>query len=194
MFSGMIRQTGAVVDLKRNRLTVRLVPIKAALGDSIAVNGVCLTVVTKKQSGGKMDLSFDVSEETFDKTTLGGWKRGQTVNVEPALTAADAMGGHIVQGHVDGVGKVARIDIKRSSRVIRFEAPREISKYVVEKGSITVDGVSLTALDASGKSFSVALIPYTWQHTTLGAMKQGDKVNLEADIIGKYVARHLKKK
>lgn len=193
MFSGLIQYQGEIAQKKKSSINVQVPSMKTKLGDSIAVNGICLTVTKQKKVGRKLDLEFDVSEETLIKTTLGGWKIGQIVNIEPSLKLSDLMGGHMVQGHVDGVGKLVKVVDQTSSREIWFKGPKEILKYIVPKGSITVNGVSLTAVKVTKKGFSVALIPVTWKHTDLGQLKPGDSVNLEADIIAKYVERYVKK-
>jgi riboflavin synthase len=162
-------------------------------GDSVAVNGVCLTVTQINRKRGRSVLSFDLSLETLQKTTLKHLKAKTTVNLEPALKLSDALGGHIVQGHVDGVGKITKIVNQKDMKVISFQAAADIMATVVEKGSVTVDGVSLTAIHVTKNGFSVALIPYTLQHTNLMTLKKGDHVNLEADIIGKYIQKFLKK-
>ncbi len=192
MFSGLIKTTGLISHKTKTRLGVDVSGLSAKLGDSVAINGVCLTVSNKTQ-GKKPRLFFDLSQETLKKTTLQQLKLGDLVNVEPALKMADSLGGHIVQGHVDGVGRVTRILNEDTMKKIFFEAPQSIMQYVVSKGSMTVDGVSLTTVDISSREFSVALIPYTLEHTNLHLLKKGDSVNLEADIIGKYVSKYLKK-
>ncbi len=194
MFSGLVQHIGTIVSNHRNRISVRVVLPKTKLGDSVALNGICLTVTRLARSGKENELAFDVSKETQRKTTIDNWKPGLHVNVERALRATDALGGHIVQGHVDGVGRLAKIVDVSGSKEYWFQCPRAISRYIVPKGSVTVDGVSLTAVKVSNKAFSVALIPYTLTHTNLGKLKKGDSVNLEADIMGKYVSKYLRQK
>lgn len=193
MFSGLITSTGQILNLKGHLLQVEAKGIHPKKGDSVAVNGVCLTVTRIDRKLGHSVLSFDLSLETLQKTTLKHLKAKTTVNLEPALKLSDALGGHIVQGHVDGVGKITKIVNQKDMKVISFQAAADIMATVVEKGSVTVDGVSLTAIHVTKNGFSVALIPYTLQHTNLMTLKNGDKVNLEADIIGKYIHKFLKK-
>ena len=147
----------------------------------MSVNGVCLTAVAS--AGGILD--FDVVPETLRRSSLGRLEAGATVNVEPALRAGEPLGGHLVQGHVDGVGRIARVDAEG----LEVEAPAEILRYCVEKGSITVEGVSLTVASLGEGSFGVALVPHTRAATTLGAVHEGDEVNLEVDVIAKHVER-----
>ena len=180
MFTGIVRERGRIVSFDDARLVVAA-GTEAAIGDSVAVAGVCLTVVER----GAGTLMFDVVGETLERTTLGRKAPGDDVNVEPALRAGDAMGGHIMQGHVDGVGRLRG----REDGLTWFDAPPAILRYCVVKGSIAVDGTSLTiaALDDAG--FAVALVPHTLEVTTLGKLEPGDGVNLEADVIAKYVER-----
>ncbi|MDP9141297.1 MAG: riboflavin synthase, partial [Pseudomonadota bacterium] len=157
------------------------------LGDSIAVNGVCLTAIDCSAD----HFTADLSVETLNLTTAGNWKSGQAVNLERALTASKPLGGHMVAGHVDGVAKlVSRVDEARSWR-FRFEAPRALSRYIARKGSICIDGVSLTVNDVEGDQFGVNIIPHTLSQTTLGALQAGDAVNLEADLVARYLERLL---
>lgn len=192
MFSGLIQEVGKVTQALDGRLAVRIKGPKPRKGDSIAINGVCLTVVKTSRVGLRFDVSFDLSQETLAKTTLKSLRRLDAVNVERALTVADALGGHIVQGHVDGTGRLVRIEPAADGAVFWFEAPAAVMDCVVPKGSITVDGVSLTVVDMSAGRFSVALIPFTLEHTTLGDAREGDAVNLEADIIAKYVRKYTR--
>jgi riboflavin synthase len=180
VFTGIVRELGRVVAFDGARLLVEAPQTSAEVGDSIAVDGVCLTVV--EHDGDR--LAFDVVAETLSRTTLGALTADDGVNIEPALCAGDPLGGHMVQGHVDGVGRVRSV-----SQPVWIDAPPEVLRYCVEKGSIAVDGVSLTiaALDESG--FAVALVPHTLAATTLGAAKPGDPVNLEVDVLAKYVER-----
>jgi riboflavin synthase alpha subunit len=178
MFTGIVRASGRVVSFAGSRLVVEA-ELTAPVGDSIAVNGVCLTVV------GCPPLSFDVVPETLERTTLGRLRDGDGVNLEPAARVGDPLGGHIVQGHVDGVGSVRAVD----DALTWFDAPSEILRYVVFKGSIAVDGVSLTVAAVDERGFAVALIPHTREVTTLGGLTAGSLVNLEADALAKYVER-----
>jgi riboflavin synthase len=155
--------------------------IEAELGDSVAVDGVCLTVVANDEG----TLSFDAVAETLARTSLGALAAGSGVNLEPALRVGDALGGHYVQGHVDGVGSYRGVD----GDLHWFDAPPEILRYVVEKGSIAVQGTSLTVAATDGTGFAVALIPHTLEVTTLGRLEPGARVNLEADVLAKYVEK-----
>ena len=190
MFTGLIREVGRVVAVAGGEDGVRLeveAAQDAAVGDSVAIDGVCLTVVAVESGR----LAFDAVPETLARTSLGTLEQGSRVNLEPALRAGDALGGHYVQGHVDGVGAVRSAEPEGEGRRIWFDAPSEVLRYVVEKGSIAVQGTSLTvaALDEGG--FAVALIPHTLAATTLGALEPGDRVNLEADVLAKYVEKLL---
>jgi riboflavin synthase len=179
MFTGIVREVGRVVEFDGLRLVVDAAT-KAESGDSIAVEGVCLTVLDGSR------LAFDVVPETLSRTTLGGLRPGDRVNIEPALRVGDPLGGHNVQGHVDGIGHVRSI-----GEPVWIDAPVEILRYCIEKGSITVDGVSLTIAAIDDAGFAVALIPHTLTATTLGELEPGDPVNLEADVLAKYVERLL---
>ena len=182
MFTGIVHQSGRVVSFAGSRLVVEA-ELTAPLGDSIAVNGVCLTVV------GCPPLSFDVVRETLERTTLGRLRDGDGVNLEPAARVGDPLGGHMVQGHVDGTGAVESVADEGNSRVVRIEAAPELLRYVVEKGSIAVDGVSLTVSAVDDVAFEVSLIPETLERTTLGAAAPGRTVNLEVDVLAKYVEK-----
>ncbi|MFT4200699.1 riboflavin synthase [Gordonia sp. (in: high G+C Gram-positive bacteria)] len=196
MFTGIVEERGTITakdDLvDAARLTVRgpTVTSDAAFGDSIAVNGVCLTVTDLTADG---EFAVDVMAETLDRSSLGGLAVGSTVNLERAMRADGRFGGHIVQGHVDGVGTIVAINPAENWTVIRIALPTTLRRYVVEKGSITVDGVSLTVSavgsDDDGPWFEVSLIPATLEHTNLGQAQVGRMVNLEADVIAKYVER-----
>jgi riboflavin synthase len=199
MFTGIVEELGTVEALERQsdavRLTVRAASVleDVGLGDSIAVNGVCLTVVsTGSTDGAAADTwTADVMAETLAKTGLGSLTHGDRVNLERAVTAGTRLGGHLVQGHVDAVGHVVRRDPGEHWDVVTLSMPAELAPYLVDKGSITVDGVSLTVVEAGEESFTVSLIPETLRRTTLGFRVPGDAVNLEVDVIGKYVARQL---
>lgn len=189
MFTGIVREVGtveAVEDAGADaRLRVRAPETAAttAVGDSVSVSGVCLTAVAA--AGGS--LAFDVVSETQRRTTIGRLGPGDSVNIEPALRAGEPLGGHIVQGHVDGVGRVRRVDVEG----LEVEAPSGLLRYLVEKGSVAVEGVSLTIAALTADGFTVALVPHTVQATTLGALAEGDEVNLEADVLAKHVERLL---
>lgn len=159
------------------------------IGDSICVNGVCLTVVEKLREG----FEADVSEESLNRTTLGDLRLGSRVNLERALTLASRLGGHLVLGHVDGIGRIAGIERKGDGVIFEFSCPAELEHYLVEKGSIAVDGISLTISSLVESGFSVAVIPHTLRETNISGLRVGEAVNLETDIIGKYVLRFLEK-
>jgi riboflavin synthase len=184
MFTGLIREVGVVESFDGGRLTIAAPATArdAQLGDSVAIAGVCLTVVAA--DGDR--LSFDTVPETLSRTSLGRLQPGGPVNVEPALRAGDAMGGHYVQGHVDGVGTVRAL-----GGLVWFDAPADLLRYVAEKGSIAVEGTSLTVAATDDEGFAVALIPHTLAATTLGRLRPGDEVNLETDVLAKYVERLL---
>jgi riboflavin synthase len=182
MFTGLVREVGTVVSFEDGRLVVEA-ETSGELGDSIAVDGVCLTVVAN--GGGR--LSFDVVPETLSRVK----PFGAAVNLEPALRAGDALGGHYVQGHVDGVGSVASVEEESDGVRIRIQPPRDLLRYLVEKGSIAVDGVSLTVAAVDETGFEVALIPHTLEATTLSALAPGRAVNLEVDVLAKYVEKLL---
>lgn len=191
MFTGIVEELGAVEKIEDQgdavRLSVRgpLVTTDAGLGDSIAVNGCCLTVVTNV--GGV--FTADVMNETLAKTSLGAFEPGTRVNLERAVTPATRLGGHIVQGHVDGTGAVISREPSEHWEIVKISVPAELERYLVAKGSITVDGISLTVVDVADSAFTVSLIPETLARTTLGFKQPGDVVNLEADVIAKYVEK-----
>jgi len=189
VFTGLVREVGTVASMEGGRLTIQA-PATAQgvqLGDSIAIDGVCLTVVACDDSS----LAFDAVPETLARTALGTLDQGSRVNLEPALRAGDALGGHYVQGHVDGVGSVVSVGPEGEGRRVRFEAPAELLKYIVEKGSIAVQGTSLTVAAVDDTGFEVALIPHTLQETTLGELVPEQPVNLETDVLAKYVEKLL---
>jgi riboflavin synthase len=186
MFTGIVEELGVVREVGPARLAVscRTVTADSAIGASVAVNGTCLTVVERSEA----HLAFDLSEETLRRTGLSRLAEGDPVNLERPLSLSSRLGGHLVQGHVDGVGEVVRIeaDGDRGAR-LTVRSPAEVRRYLVEKGSVCVDGVSLTVAELDGDAFSVALIPHTLNVTTLGSARPGDPVNLEVDVIAKYV-------
>jgi riboflavin synthase len=190
VFTGLVAGTGTVESLERDGAGVRL-RVRSELagergpGDSVAVNGVCLTAVEPDGDG----FSADVMEETLRRSSLGPLGTGDAVNLELPLRAGDRLGGHIVQGHVDGTGEVESVREEGLSRVVRIAAPDELLRYVVEKGSIAVEGVSLTVSAVDGDAFEVSLIPETLERTTLGAAAPGRTVNLEVDVLAKYVEK-----
>lgn len=194
MFTGIVQDMGRIVALEpragdvRVRVAVDRLPLDAVrTGDSIAVSGVCLTVVEHDARG----FAADVSNETLSLTTLGDLAAGSHVNLEPALRAGDPLGGHLVSGHVDGVGRVVSLVQDARSWRIRFETPPDLARYVARKGSIAIDGVSLTVNEVEGREFGINIIPHTWQVTTIGGYAPGRRVNLEIDPIARYVERLL---
>jgi riboflavin synthase len=180
VFTGIVRERGRVASFDGSRLVVES-DLRVAIGDSVSVDGVCLTAVAADDGR----LAFDVVAETVSRTK----PFGEEVNLEPALRAGDPMGGHVVQGHVDGVGRVRSVDPEGEGRRMWVEAPPEVLRYCVEKGSVTVDGVSLTVAALAADAFAVALVPHTLAATTLGRRTAGDAVNLEVDVLAKYVER-----
>jgi riboflavin synthase len=187
MFTGIVRERGRVVTAQRNGDGLRLrvsAPETAAgtgIGDSVSVSGCCLTAV----AAGDGELAFDAVAETLSRTTLGSLAEGSEVNLEPALKAGDALGGHYVQGHVDGV---ARVRANESSR-LSLQLPADLLRYCAEKGSIAVDGVSLTVAALDGDGIEIALVPHTLAETTLGRLEPGAETNIEVDLLAKYVER-----
>lgn len=191
MFTGLVEEIGVVEELQQLDDAVRIavrapkVTEDAAPGDSLAVDGVCLTVV----DNGNGTFTADVMRETLDRSRLGSYEPGSEVNLERALAAGQRMGGHIVQGHVDGVAEVVSRTPSEHWEVVRFTLPRQLGRYVVEKGSIAVNGTSLTVSAVGEGYFEVSLIPTTLRETTAGALTPGDPVNLEVDIVAKYVEK-----
>ncbi len=187
MFTGIVEEIGTVKSLQAGRLTIAADSVLKGteLGDSINVNGACLTITAM----GGNTFSIDVMPETLRRTNLGALRPGEGVNLELALAADGRLGGHFVQGHVDGTGRVSSVVAEGEALLMKVAAPPDIVRYVVEKGFIAVDGVSLTVTHCSAVSFMVSLVSYTLQHTTLGRKKPGDVVNLEVDIIAKYVEK-----
>ena len=194
MFTGIIEAVGKITSCARSGDDLHLVvdtqsldTHDVVLGDSIAVNGVCLTVVALE---GKK-FNADVSAETLAHTTLGNLSQGQRVNLEKALTASSRLGGHLVSGHVDGVGKILRRYNEGQSERFRIEAPQALARYIARKGSICVDGISLTVNQVEGNAFDLNIVPYTLGNTTIGDYVAGTEVNLEVDIIARYLERML---
>ncbi|WJY37113.1 riboflavin synthase [Streptomyces sp. P9-2B-2] len=193
MFTGIVEELGAVVavenlgDASRFRLRGPVVTEDAKHGDSIAVNGVCLTVVDTADG----EFTADVMAETLNRSSLGALAAGSRVNLERPMALGGRLGGHLVQGHVDGTGTIVERVPGEHWEIVKIALPAALSRYVVEKGSITVDGVSLTVVDAADDYFTISLIPTTLALTTLGIKKAGDPVNLEVDVLAKYVERLL---
>jgi riboflavin synthase len=193
MFTGIIENKGRFLRVEyqgqKKRLTLEL-PMnltEVQLGDSININGVCLTIVEKRGQ----TIQLDLSPETLQKTVLGGLKEGDKVNLERALRLTDRLGGHIVTGHIDGIGIIVEKRKEMDFLNFKIRIPKSISKYVVQKGSIAIDGISLTVNESQGEDIQLSLIPYTLEKTTLMDKKVGDQVNVESDVLGKYVEKLL---
>ena len=194
MFTGIISAIGDIANLEQRggdvRLTIRtgnLSLTDVQLGDSIACNGACLTAVGLTGEG----FIADVSVETLSLTTIGNWQTGSRINLEKAMQANDRFGGHIVSGHVDGLGEVVSLEEDARSWRFRIRAPRELAKYIAHKGSITVDGTSLTINKVEGSEFELNIVPHTMTHTVMGDYKVGTQVNLEVDLVARYLERLL---
>ena len=192
MFSGIVETTGTLAEVKpvADGLRIRIATALAAdlaVGDSLAVNGVCLTVILIEDG----EVHADIGPETARITTLGSLQRNQRVNLERAVPLGGRLGGHLVLGHVDGVGTVDQIRPDAGSHWLTISFAEDLARYFIRKGSITVDGVSLTVAGLGATRFDVQIVPFTWQETTLGDLKIGDRVNLECDMIGKYVVRSI---
>jgi riboflavin synthase len=196
MFTGIILGLGRVASVQQRGGDLELLieangldVARIAIGDSVSVQGVCLTVTRKQDTG----FFADVSRETMAKTTLGNLRAGTRVNLEPSLRAGDALGGHLVSGHVDAVAKLCRIEQDARSWRMEFELPAALTRFVASKGSICVNGVSLTVNKVDGRIFDVNIIPHTHEVTTLGALKLGDEVNIEIDVVARYLERLMTK-
>ena len=193
IFTGIVEELGVLKNVQKgarsSQLNIQAEVVLEGLhvGDSIAVDGVCLTVVSFDGSS----FVADVMPETMEKTTLRQLHPGQRVNLERALQVGDRLGGHLVQGHVDGIGTIRQQSVLDIATLVTIAAPREVLRYCVHKGSITVDGISLTITGVDRDVFSVSLIPHTYRNTTKGFKKVGDSVNLETDIIGRYIEKYL---
>ncbi|MQY54998.1 MAG: riboflavin synthase [Dehalococcoidia bacterium] len=187
MFTGIVEEVGKVRAARPGQLTIAAQKVleDTKLGDSIAVNGVCLTVTEVSPDS----FSVDVMPETLRRTNLGALRPGDGVNLERPLAVGGRFGGHFVQGHIDGVGRVLSVTPEKEALLLKFEALQEIMRYIVEKGFIAVDGVSLTVVECNSTSFTVSLVTFTLENTTLGGWRPGYMVNLEVDIIAKYAAR-----
>jgi riboflavin synthase len=193
MFTGIVRERGRVVSAERNgaagglrlRIAAPRTAEQASPGDSISIAGCCLTAVAVENG----ELAFEAVPESLSRTTIGGLVAGAEVNVEPALRAGEPLGGHYVQGHVDGVGRVRAVEPEGDGRRLALDVPAELLRYCVEKGSLAVDGVSLTIASIAGEGVEIALVPHTLGETTLAQLEPGDGVNLEVDVLAKYVER-----
>jgi len=191
MFTGLIEDLGTVASFRRSHAAAVLgistaLPVhEIALGDSVAVNGICLTVTTVN----KPVLTFDVSPETISRSTFASLQTGDRVNLERALRLGDRLGGHLVTGHVDCCGTLARSEHIAGYHLLTFSLPAGFSRYLVQKGSVAIDGISLTVNEVSREGFTVTIIPHTFDKTTLAGLRPGDRVNIETDILGKYIER-----
>jgi len=197
MFTGIVQGTGTVAHIEPAdqgvRMRIRcpdLKPNEWAEGDSISVAGCCLTALALNAEG----FSADLSGETLARTSLGKLQLDDRINLEPALAVGDRLGGHLVTGHVDGLADVTAVEPAGESRVLRFRVPQDLARFVAEKGSVTLDGVSLTVNTVAINEFEVNLIPHTWQTTTLGQLVLGDRVNLEIDLLARYLDRLLQQR
>lgn len=194
MFTGIITDVGSVeLVSKRGDTTFKIKtifdPIGISIGSSIACSGACLTVIAKGGREGDSWFQVEVSAETLSKTTLGNWAVGQKVNLERSLKVGDEIGGHIVSGHVDGVGEIVSMKTEGDSTRVKIKAPKTLAKFIAPKGSISLDGTSLTVNEVDGTIFGVNVIPHTSKVTTWGAMHEGSKVNIEIDMLARYLAR-----
>lgn len=189
MFTGIIEEMGIVKSIKNSAITIEADKIfdDLKLGDSVAVNGTCLTISSFSNKIFKADITL----ETLSRTNLGDLKSGFKVNLERALTLSKRLGGHIVSGHIDGVGIIKNISKNDRDIILKIEVPMSLMKYIIEKGSVAIDGISLTVAEVNKNIFSIAIIPHTFKETILYYKKEGDKVNIENDIIGKYVEKLL---
>ena len=194
MFTGIITDVGTVqLIAKRGDTTIKIAttfdPAAIPIGASIACSGPCLTVIAKGGSAGDAWFSVEASAETLSKTTMGTWGLGTRVNLERSLKVGDEIGGHIVSGHIDGVGEVVSVKPEGDSLRFTIKAPKQLAKFIAPKGSIALDGTSLTVNDVDGTTFGVNIIPHTAKVTTWGGIKAGDKINIEIDMLARYLAR-----
>jgi len=200
MFSGIVEETGRVIGIKPNSKSIRLtvevcvVGTGLKLGDSVAVNGCCLTAVKLSRPGKTRRIEFDLLLETWNRTNLQYCREGSLVNLERSLRFDGRLGGHFVTGHIDGTGKITRWERQGQDHVLDISTPASIMKYIVHKGSIALDGISLTVAETRKRSFRIWIIPHTFEVTALQSRQIGDLVNLEADLLGKYVEKFLAKK
>lgn len=190
MFTGIIKDIGIVRSIQKNgdwriEIETALDLTRTQIGASISCSGCCLTVVQK----GPKTFTVDVSAESLSKTNLGAWSQGTKVNLEPALRMGDELGGHIVSGHVDAVACIKKLEKDGDSYRLKIETPRALAAFIAPKGSVTLDGISLTVNEVEGNIFGVNIIPHTWQRTTLGLKVAGDQLNIEIDMLARYVAR-----
>lgn len=199
MFTGIIDHNGEIIKItkKRNKdisifVLTRFKPKDIKLGSSICCNGVCLTVCKIKKLKNKLELSFDVSNETINCTNFSKLKIGSKINLEKSLKMGDEISGHFVFGHVDEVSKLLTIKRIKGSHQLKFSKSKKLSKYIAKKGSIAVDGVSLTINSSDSKSFSVNIVPYTWEHTNFNKLKVNSLINVEVDMLARYVSQNLK--
>ncbi len=193
MFTGLVQAKGVVIAADNGRFTIACPwePGSIALGASICCDGCCLTATAVTPMAGGAQFKLDVSNETLSKTTLGDWRKDRRINLERSLRAGDELGGHLVSGHVDGVAHVVSIKPSGFSKIFEVRVPDALAKYIAPKGSVALDGVSLTVNEVSGSLFTINLIPTTLDVTTWGERKPGDAVNVEVDLIARYVARLL---
>lgn len=193
MFTGIITDIGEVVERDRGRFAIRCSYPAAsiAVGASIACDGACLTATAVEPTGPGSTIAVDVSNETLSKTTLGAWQPGRRINLERALKAGDELGGHIVSGHVDGVARILDIRPDGDSRRFTMEVPAELARFIAPKGSVALDGISLTVNEVAETRMGCNIIPHTLTHTTLSAKKPGDDLNLEVDVFARYVVRAM---
>ena len=199
MFTGIIDHNGEIIKItkKRNKdisiiVLTKFKPKDIKLGSSICCNGVCLTVCKIKKLKNKLELSFDVSNETINCTNFSKLKIGSKINLEKSLRMGDEISGHFVFGHVDEVSKLLTIKRIKGSHQLKFSKSKKLSKYIAKKGSIAVDGVSLTINSSDSKSFSVNIVPYTWEHTNFNKLKANSLINVEVDMLARYVSQNLK--
>ena len=199
MFTGIIDHNGEIIKItkKRNKdisifVLTRFKPKDIKLGSSICCNGVCLTVCKIKKLKNKLELSFDVSNETINCTNFSKLKIGSKINLEKSLRMGDEISGHFVFGHVDEISKLLTIKRIKGSHQLKFSKSKKLSKYIAKKGSIAVDGVSLTINSSDSKSFSVNIVPYTWEHTNFNKLKVNSLINVEVDMLARYVSQNLK--
>jgi riboflavin synthase len=194
MFTGIIREIGTLLSRRDTgdtylRIACLRAPETIEIGASIACSGICLTVLETGTDNGRHWFEASASAETKARTTLGGWQPGQRINLEPALRLGDEMGGHIVSGHVDGVGEITAIRPEGDSHRLTIRVPPALARFIASKGSICVDGISLTVNEVDSETFGVNIIPHTWSVTSLAGAEPGGRVNLEIDLLARYVAR-----